>query len=88
MFGSRSPWSDMLLSAETFMLEWSVVMRNNSDMRVSADNNMSDLGDLDPNNIPSLGLENFWFYSGQGCRGHTPPYTHPQDHLSLHPPCC
>ena len=37
----------MLLSAETFMSEWSVVMRNNSVMKVSADNNMLDPVDLE-----------------------------------------
>ena len=39
------------------MLDWLVVMRNNSDKRVSANNNMSDLKDLDLNNIPSVGFD-------------------------------
>ena len=48
-----------MLSAETFKSEWSMVMRNNSDTKRTADNNLLDHRDLDLKNIPSVGWDNF-----------------------------
>ena len=57
LFGSRSPRLDMLLSADTLMSELFLMTTDHSNIKVSADNNMSDHGDLDPNNIPSVGFD-------------------------------
>jgi hypothetical protein len=50
MMGSMSLWEDMFMTAATNL------MRKNSDTKVNTDN-MSDLGDLDPNNIPSMSFD-------------------------------
>ena len=47
----------MLLSADTLMSELFLMTTDHSNIKVSADNNMSDHGDLDPNNIPSVGFD-------------------------------
>ena len=57
LFGSRSPRSDILLSVDTVMSELFLMTTDHSNIKVSADNNMSDHRDLDPNNIPSVGFD-------------------------------
>ena len=57
LFESRSLRSDMLLTADTLLSELFLITNDHSNIKVSADNNMSDHRDLDPNNIPSLGFD-------------------------------
>ncbi len=51
MMGSMSLWEDMFMTVATNL------MRKYSDTKVLTNNNMSDLGDLDPNNIPSMSFD-------------------------------
>ena len=39
------------------LVELFLMTTDHSNIKVSADNNMSDHGDLDPNNIPSVGFD-------------------------------
>ena len=57
LFGSRSPRSDMFLSADTLMSELFLMITDHSNIKISADNNMSNHGDLDLNKTPSVGFD-------------------------------
>jgi hypothetical protein len=54
-----------------FMTVATDLIRKYSDTKVNAD--MSDLWDLDQNNIPSVSFDPFLFKYGYGCGVHTTP---------------